>query len=65
MRSEKAISMLNSKVSKLRMYLLNKTRLFMWWRTPLCRLVVNIEQGDCPSMNSVWTTVVFDLNDLM
>jgi hypothetical protein len=32
MRSEKAISVFNSKVSKLRMYLLNKTRSFMWWR---------------------------------
>ncbi len=32
MRSEKAISTLNSKVSKLRVYLLNKTKLFMWWR---------------------------------
>ncbi len=29
MRSEKAISTLNSKMSKLRMYLLNKTKLFM------------------------------------
>ncbi len=32
MRSEKAINTLNSKVSKLRVYLLNKTRPFMWWR---------------------------------
>jgi hypothetical protein len=32
MRTEKAISMFNSKVSKLRVYFLNKTRLFMWWR---------------------------------
>jgi hypothetical protein len=32
MKSEKAISTLNSKVSKLRMYLLNKTRSFMWWK---------------------------------
>jgi hypothetical protein len=32
MKSEKAISTLNYKVSKLRVYLLNKTRSFMWWR---------------------------------
>jgi len=32
MRSKKAMGMLNSKVSKLQMYLLNKTRPFMWWR---------------------------------
>jgi len=32
MRSEKAISTFNSKVSKLQMYLLNKTRPFMWWK---------------------------------
>jgi hypothetical protein len=31
MRSEKAISTFNSKVSKLQMYLLNKTKPFMWW----------------------------------
>ncbi len=32
MRSEKAISTLNSKVSKLRVYFLNKSRPFMgWW----------------------------------
>jgi hypothetical protein len=30
MRSEKAISTLNPKVSKLRVYLLNKSRPFMW-----------------------------------
>jgi len=32
LRSEKAISTINSKVSKLRVYLLKKTKLFMWWR---------------------------------
>ncbi len=32
MRNEKAISTLTSKVSKLRMYLLNKTMMFMRWR---------------------------------
>ncbi len=32
MRSEKVINMLNSKMSKLQMYLLNKTMPFMWWR---------------------------------
>jgi hypothetical protein len=31
---------------------------------PLCRLVVSIGRGDCPSMNSVWTAVVCDLADL-
>jgi hypothetical protein len=32
MRNEKAISTFNSKVSKLQVYLLNKTMLFIWWR---------------------------------
>ncbi len=32
---------------------------------PLCRLVVNIGQGGCPSMSSVWTAIVCDPNDLM
>jgi hypothetical protein len=32
MRNEKAINTPNSKVSKLRVYLLNKTKSFMWWR---------------------------------
>jgi len=32
MKNEKAISTLNSKVFKLRVYLLNKTRSFVWWR---------------------------------
>ncbi len=31
-RSKKVISTFNSKVSKLQMYLLNKTKSFMWWR---------------------------------
>ncbi len=32
MRNEKAVSTLNSKVFKLQVYLLKKTRPFMWWR---------------------------------
>jgi hypothetical protein len=32
MRSEKVKNTLNSKVSKLRVYLMNKTRPFMWWK---------------------------------
>jgi hypothetical protein len=32
MRTEKVISMFNSKMSKLQVYLLNKTRVFMWWK---------------------------------
>jgi hypothetical protein len=32
MKSKKAISMLNFKVSKLRVYLLNNTKPFMWWK---------------------------------
>jgi len=32
MRDEKAINTLNSKMSKLQVYLLNKTMSFMWWR---------------------------------
>jgi hypothetical protein len=32
MRNEKAINTLNSKMSKFRVYLLNKTKPFMWWR---------------------------------
>jgi hypothetical protein len=32
MKSEKAISTFNSKVFKLQVYLLNKTKPFMWWK---------------------------------
>jgi hypothetical protein len=32
MRSKKVINTLNPKVSKLQVYLLNKSRPFMWWR---------------------------------